>query len=1025
MISSHKSTSLLCACALLGGTFGIVSAYGQCGQPNYQDAGSPSVKFSFLGPNLPGLPPSCEPEISVHTVAGLAEVWIVAYFPCNGTSKQIIDGASYQYAQNVVQSICGPYWTDQYFPGAQHSTSSFALPRATVATLPLSGQGSQQVVLADFNGDGHPDSASISSQGVRVQLMAGDGSIASTNSFPVGFSTSNALASHIIAADFNGDGKIDLAVSNFGIPGTNSGGVAILLGAGDGTFKAPIAVSAGTNPLSLAAADFNGDGKMDLAVANQWSATSNLTYEGPGAITVLSGNGDGTFNTLVTYPAGEDRLGLPDSLIALDLNGDGVPDLAAANRNDNTISTWINSGGKFQAPLVTPVPAGVEYLAYADLNHDGKLDLIAGSHHTNALIVLSGNGDGSFQTPAAYAAGNQPGSIGVAPLSDGNTLVVTADSLTANTWFTIVTPQGLVGAPRLTFLGGSPTGVASADLNGDGIPDAVAVGGSSDVAVVLSKGGAYQAPVGYSLAGSSPQAVAIGDLNHDGKPDIVVANGAGSVSVLLGNGDGTLRTPIATPANPATGVTLGDFNGDGKLDAATTYGSFSSSTSASGGIQVLPGNGDGTFQTPVTLTIDSFYPEALASADLNGDGIPDLSAVAVGPGQTAALIVFLGQGAGKFQSARTFPLQATGGPQSGIAIGDLNGDGKPDIVAFSNNGRKIDVMLGDGAGGFHETSTVPTTVAANNASLALADMNGDGKLDIVTTGSFLAGNGDGTFQAEQQFLSAALSTSVATAKFAGNPGVISVGQAGTMAATALLTPPVSPLIISANVSAASASITQLTPSSIATAFGADLSTGTASAGAGALPTTLDGTKVSIVDDTGAQLAAPLFYVSSTQVNYEIPAEAAIGAAAVTITNANGDTGSAALQIVKVAPGVFVLNATALAAADVIVANNVSQQVENIYQVAPSGAIVAAPVDLTAGQIYLAIFGSGIRSAKSVTATIGGLSVPVPFWGAQGVYAGLDQVNIGPLPLKLQGQGQVNLVLTADGQVANTVNITVQ
>ncbi len=255
--------------------------------------------------------------------------------------------------------------------------------------------------------------------------------------------------------------------------------------------------------------------------------------------------------------------------------------------------------------------------------------------------------------------------------------------------------------------------------------------------------------------------------------------------------------------------------------------------------------------------------------------------------------------------------------------------------------------------------------------------------------------------------------------------MITVGQAGTLVATALLTPVVAPLTISANVSAASTTVTALAPSSIATAFGSNLATGTATAGAGPLPTTLSQTTVTITDSSGAQLSAPLFYVSPTQVNYEIPAATATGAAQVTIANGNGNAGSASVQIAIVAPGVFALNAAGLVAADAIVVANGSQQEQNVYQVAASGAIVPLPISLTTGQVYLAIYGTGISNAKSVTATVAGQSVPVLFSGPQGVYAGLDQVNIGPLPPSLQGHGQTDIVLTADGHIASTVYITIQ
>ena len=283
-------------------------------------------------------------------------------------------------------------------------------------------------------------------------------------------------------------------------------------------------------------------------------------------------------------------------------------------------------------------------------------------------------------------------------------------------------PQGVLGAPVLNMVGGAPTGVAVGDLNGDGQPDAVVTGGSSDVAVLLGQSGGFQTAAGYSLAKPSPMpaAVAIGDLNGDGKPDVVVAStgqtgSAGVVSVLLGNGDGTLRSPSNTQVNQnSQSLVLADFNRDGKLDAVVAaYGSQSALQGTDpGGLVVLLGKGDGTFLAPQTLTISGLHPEAVAAADLNGDGIPDLAAVVVSDylSGATALAVFLGKGDGTFQAVRTFPMKSTAGALSGIAVGDWNGDGKPDVAAVSQYvNANIDVLLGDGAGNFTESSTLPST----------------------------------------------------------------------------------------------------------------------------------------------------------------------------------------------------------------------------------------------------------------------------------------------------------------------------
>ena len=898
-------------------------------------------------------------------------------------------------------------------------------------------------MVADVNGDGIPDNIYLGATGIVVQLLNSDGSTQSTNTFATGFTPDPAFST-IVSADFDGDGKLDLAVSDPGTPGSSNGGVAILLGNGNGGFQAAKYFPAGQNPSSLAAADFNGDGKIDLAAASSVGST----------IAVLSGKGDGTFTTPVSYGNGGDSQAIPAAILAIDLNGDNHPDLVVANQGfvtvpNSSISTLINTGSGFKPDFNAPFPLGMipTMLAYSDLNNDGKLDLVAASPSSSASIVLFGNGDGTFQQPAYYAAANTAGSVAVLPLDDGTSLLVTTDQLSGNLWLSVVSPEGSIGAPPLYLVGGMPTGVAVADLNGDGLPDVVVTGGSSDVSVLLGqKSGPLGGPAGYSLGQPSPmpQAVAVGDLNNDGKPDVVVAStgqagNPGLVSVLLGKGDGTFEPPNSTDVNQtAQSIALADLNGDGKLDAVVAaYGSQSSFAGTDpGGIVVLPGKGDGTFQTPQKLTVSGLHPEAVAVADLNGDGIPDIAAVMVSNylSGTTSLAVFLGKGGGNFQTARTFPLKSTAGQFSGIVIGDWNGDGKPDIAAVSQAvNASIDILLGDGTGNFKEMATVPTT-EDDPVYLATADINRDGKLDLVVAhccgqsdATYLLGNGDGTFQAENQLMSGNSPTAVAVTTQGIYTTIVSADN-GSAAVTAVSL--AASAAINANVSAANGALTTLAPSSIATMYGSNLATGKAGATTSTLPVNLDGTTVTVVDSSGAQLAASLFYVSPGQVNYFVPAKTAAGEGAVVVANGDGVTGSAAVEIASVAPGLFATNSAGLAAGYAVIYHaNGTQTVEQFYTLNSAGVVVASPISLGSGadHAYLFLFGTGLRNAtlSSVHATIGGIGSPVAFAGPQGAFLGLDQVNIGPLPASLAGSGKANIVLSADGQAANTVNVTFQ
>jgi uncharacterized protein (TIGR03437 family) len=214
---------------------------------------------------------------------------------------------------------------------------------------------------------------------------------------------------------------------------------------------------------------------------------------------------------------------------------------------------------------------------------------------------------------------------------------------------------------------------------------------------------------------------------------------------------------------------------------------------------------------------------------------------------------------------------------------------------------------------------------------------------------------------------------------------------------------------------------------IVSAYGTNLATGTASAVGLPLPTSLDDTSVTVKDSAGVPRLAALFYVSPSQVNFEMPAGMATGAALVSIQNQTGTTQTATVQIANVSPGLFALNGSGLVAALVLqVISGNQQPLQPVYQIS-SGHVVPMPISLgpSSEQVYLEMYGTGIRNATSVTATVGGVSLPVLYAGAAPGFAGEDQVNIGPLPQSLAGKGSVNIVLTADGQAANTVDVTIQ
>ncbi|MGH9803213.1 MAG: hypothetical protein ACRD82_22845, partial [Blastocatellia bacterium] len=236
----------------------------------------------------------------------------------------------------------------------------------------------------------------------------------------------------------------------------------------------------------------------------------------------------------------------------------------------------------------------------------------------------------------------------------------------------------------------------------------------------------------------------------------------------------------------------------------------------------------------------------------------------------------------------------------------------------------------------------------------------------------------------------------------------------------------------ANVSAASYDGSLLAGESIAVAFGSNLATTTAAAN-GSLPTTLGGTTVKVKDSAGTERLSPLFFVSPTQVNYQIPVATAAGPALVTITNSTGQQSQSAVQIAVVAPGLFTANATGrgIAAATILrIKADGSQTYESLSVFDQSqNQFIARPIDLgpASDQVFLILFGGGIRfrsNAANVIAKIGGVNAPVSFAGAQGGFVGLDQVN-AQLPRSLIGRGEVDVTLTVDGKAANVVRVAIK
>jgi len=325
----------------------------------------------------------------------------------------------------------------------------------------------------------------------------------------------------VAVGDFNGDGKLDLAIPNAGVAD-----VSILLGTGSGSFGTANNFPVGTNPVSIAVVDLNGDGNADLAVTNS----------GSGNVSVLLGTGTGSFNGPTNFAVGIS----PFSVVAGDFNSDGKLDLAVANRDSNNISILLGTGtGSFGAPTNFSAGQGPFSLAEGDFDNDGNLDLAVANVSSGNVSIFLGAGTGGFSAATNYTAGTMPRSLALGDFNGDSKLdLAVANDGSANVSILQGTGTGSFGAPTNLPVGANPLSVALGDFNGDSKLDlAVTNAGSTNVSILLGSGsGTFNGAASFAV-GIGGFAVAAADVDGDGRIDLAVAkNGTNNVSILLNNG---------------------------------------------------------------------------------------------------------------------------------------------------------------------------------------------------------------------------------------------------------------------------------------------------------------------------------------------------------------------------------------------------------------------------------------------------------------------------------------------------------
>ena len=615
---------------------------------------------------------------------------------------------------------------------------TFGAPAVTTTNVPV-----RCVAIADFNRDAKADLLVGTSFGGQMFLGNGDGTFLS----PVHLTLNTTYS--VAVGDFNGDGYPDIAGTIY-----NGNAVTILLGNGDGTFVTAGTYNTGVNPRSVFAADFTGDGKTDLAVANFGTAA------GVGSsLTVLTGNGDGTFQVAATYATGLN----PTTVVGEDFNGDGRMDLVVA-MTGNAVEVFQ---GAFRPPTtvtfsvpVNPAKVGQSVTLTAAIDPPDATGSVTFVNNTRALgtnLLVNGMAtlrvkfaaEGVFTLQARYLGNDSeaPAASGFVNLTVSGTLPGSMTTLRSNanpvtpgqalTLSATVLPAGVTGS--VTFFDGTAVLGTSLLVNGSASFAPALLAGrhmlkayySGDANYAASSGTLLQSvtpvasrgflPAANYSVGGKPLSVVAGDFNGDGKLDLAIANSAdNTVVVLLGFGDGRFEPAVAYPTgNYPTAVVAGDFNGDGKLDLAVANNQDDT-------IAILAGNGNGTFAAAVFYATGN-GPYALAVGDLNGDGIADL---VVANQLSNSVGLFVGNGDGTFQGMLSF--LGTSYPNS-VIVADANNDGKADIIASNINAAYLDIYIGNGDGTFTGPRVLFAGTSGGFTGVAAADFNGDGLPDLAAS----------------------------------------------------------------------------------------------------------------------------------------------------------------------------------------------------------------------------------------------------------------------------------------------------
>ena len=516
----------------------------------------------------------------------------------------------------------------------------------------------------------------------------------------------------VVVEDFNGDGKSDLAVANFG-----GGTVGILLGQGDGSFQAESDYAVGIAPQCIALGDFDGDGKWDLAVVNSQDNT----------LSILLGNGDGSFHAQTQYSVGI----YPLSVAAGDFNGDGRSDLAVTNTDSYTVSILLANGdGGLELETDYAVDHYPESATVGDFNGDGKCDLAVANEGNNTVSIFLGNGDGTFQPLSRYTAGWYPSCMAVGDFDrDGKSDLVVGSWTDHTVSVLLGSDDGGLRFQNDYAVGINPWSVAVGDFDGNGTSDLAVTTCNNVVAILPGNGdGSFQARTEYAV-GIVPCSVSVGDFNGDAKSDLVVANqGSNTLSILLNT----------TPSPTWTTI--------GVVESSCTYGQTLTLDATVSGSSGIP-TGTVTFFDGSTV---------LGTCTLDGEGATTLSVSSIHAGSHRLTADYSGDSHNASSDSMAAPLTVAkadqtitwtspapivpgtplGYAQLDATVAGLPGGSTPGSLTYSP---AADTVLGSGVYTLSVTAAATSDYNAASADVSLTVLRPCARSATLSSGSFAYG----------------------------------------------------------------------------------------------------------------------------------------------------------------------------------------------------------------------------------------------------------------------------------------------